>query len=59
MINLLELQSEFPLHRREMLALQMIILAQRYSERDMDLICQKAVAYLASVDDATSSLRSS
>lgn len=54
-IAFLELRSDLPQGHREKLALQMILLAQQ-GERDTDLICQKAMAYLASVQAATSSL---
>ena len=54
-IAFLELRSDLPKHYREKLALQMILLAQQ-GERDTDLICQKAIAYLASVQAATASL---
>jgi hypothetical protein len=54
-IAFLELRADLPTDRREMLALQMILLAQQ-GERDTDLICQKAMAYLASVQAATASL---
>jgi hypothetical protein len=54
-IAFLELHSDLPKHDREKLALQMILLAQQ-GERDTDLICQKAMAYLTSVHAATLSL---
>jgi hypothetical protein len=56
-VELLEIYESLPRERREMLALQMVILAQ-HGERDIDLICQKAIAHLKSVDAATASLRS-
>jgi hypothetical protein len=54
-VAFLELRADLPTDRREQLALQMILLAQQ-GERDTDLICQKAMAYLASVQAATASL---
>jgi hypothetical protein len=56
MVEFLEIYEDLPKARRELLALQMVILAQ-HGERDIDLICQKAVAYLKSVDAATASLQ--
>jgi len=54
-IAFLEVRKDLSNDCRKLLALQMILLAQQ-GERDTDLICQKAMAYLASVQAATTSL---
>lgn len=56
-IEFLEIYEELPLHRRELLAQQMITLAQS-GERDMNYISQRALAYLSALDAATTSLKS-
>jgi hypothetical protein len=54
-VAFLEQRSDLSTHVREQLALQMILLA-RQGERDTDLICQKAMAYLSALREATTAL---